>query len=464
MKKHTGLKRALAWNFVSIALCLVMLIGTTFAWFTDTVLSGANQIVAGNLDVELYHSNNTVIDEIVQKNTPLFVNHNEEGNSEAILWEPGAIVYENFKVANVGSLALKYKMTLNVIGSNTIKDTQKSLKDVLKVAVVDGTFSGSRENAAALTFDKTLADFEKEGHLLSGKAENSDTYGIVIYWEPSAADNDYNLNNGRQSSDGEPFYIDLSINLIAAQDTVESDSFNNQYDASAWDALMEETNKNTLAVTSTSASEYFEIHPFDTEDSKLMSVAFGDSIGPESIYRNALTFTVTGQASKDMQLTFDFGKKCSAGESYKGHTFEYGFGGYHDIYMPAGAYSYDNGSLVAFDLVGDYHPFVFTVTPAEGNQNNFSYKGSLPGLVEALSAGFTLKAGVEYSDTFVISVEWPFWSSGTDACHIEQNGIRVSDNFNDIPSGMDLADTYFGMTGANGWDLELCADFEVSIK
>lgn len=462
-KRSTGIKGALVGSVVSMLLCVAMLVGTTFAWFTDSAQSGTNQIISGTLDVELSHSNNAVTNEIVQEDTPLFVNHNAEGAVETILWEPGVIVYENFKVANVGSLALKYKMTLNVVGNNTVQGTQKSLKDVLKVAVVDGGFSGSREDAQALPF-KTLSKFEKEGHLLAGETGNSDTYGIVVYWEPSAVDNEYNLSNGKQSSDGNPLYVDIKIRLIATQDTVEFDSFNNQYDALAWDDLMEEENKSTLAVNLVPTSEYFGVNQFATKDSTLMSVGFADMIGPESIYRNALTFSVTGQAAKDMHLTFDFAEKCGSGESYKGHPFEYGFGGYSDIYMPAGSYSYNDGSENAFDLVGDYHPFVFTVTPGEGNQNKFSYKGTLPGLIEALSEGFTLNAGVEYNDTFVVSVVWPFWTSGTDACHIEQNGIRVTDNESVYPAGMDLAETYFGMTGGDGWNLDMWADCEVTIQ
>ena len=46
-------KRALFSSVMALILCFSMLVGTTFAWFTDEVKSGVNQIVAGNLDVEL---------------------------------------------------------------------------------------------------------------------------------------------------------------------------------------------------------------------------------------------------------------------------------------------------------------------------------------------------------------------------------------------------------------------------
>ena len=204
--------------------CVAMLIGSTFAWFTDSVTSGRNQIVAGNLDVELYHGDD--LTDKVDGATNLFTQ--EDGT--AIQWEPGVIAYENFKVENVGSLALKYQLTMNIAGYNTVKDTELSLVDVLKVAILDESFSGDRTAAQALTFDSTLSDFVKNGVLLSGA---SDTYAVVIYWEPGANDNDYNLNNGKESSDGEPLYVDLGVTLAATQTPYEADSFNDQYDKDA---------------------------------------------------------------------------------------------------------------------------------------------------------------------------------------------------------------------------------------
>ena len=223
MTKSKSTKHALLCSVLATVLCAAMLVGTTFAWFTDSVTSGKNRIAAGNLDVELYHGD--ALDETVNGATDLFTN----ADGSAILWEPGAIAYENFKVANEGSLALKYQLAMNIVDYNTVEG--KSLADVLKVAVLEGeTFTGDRTAAQGLTFESTLSDFVKEGNLA---AEAEDTYAVVIYWEPGANDNDYNLSGGKTSSDGEPLYIDLGITLTATQDTVESDSFDNQYVAGA---------------------------------------------------------------------------------------------------------------------------------------------------------------------------------------------------------------------------------------
>ena len=101
MQKSKSTRSALLCSVLATVLCAAMLVGTTFAWFTDSVTSGRNRIAAGNLDVELYHGD--ALDESVGEATDLFTN----ADGSAILWEPGVIAYENFKVANEGSLALK---------------------------------------------------------------------------------------------------------------------------------------------------------------------------------------------------------------------------------------------------------------------------------------------------------------------------------------------------------------------
>ena len=57
-KEETNMKRrstksALLMSAISLLLCVSMLIGSTFAWFTDSVTSANNIIKSGTLDVEL---------------------------------------------------------------------------------------------------------------------------------------------------------------------------------------------------------------------------------------------------------------------------------------------------------------------------------------------------------------------------------------------------------------------------
>ena len=220
--KHT--KKALLSSVIALILCCSMLIGTTFAWFTDSVTSGKNHIVAGNLDVEVYDGNGNKID----GETDLFSGI----NGEDILWEPGVVAYENLTVANVGTLALKYNLGINFTNENTVNGY--GLSQVLQVAVVKNGVDTSKtreEIVAGINNWQSLSSWYESGDLYAEEGRDTATYGIVIWWEPSDNDNNWNVNNGKTTSDGEPLHIDLGINLTAWQKDYESDSFNNKYDA-----------------------------------------------------------------------------------------------------------------------------------------------------------------------------------------------------------------------------------------
>ena len=124
MKQNKSAKRSLAFSVLSLLLCCAMLVGTTFAWFTDSVTSGNNKIVAGNLDVELYHNANANVTTINNKVDETKINNKVTATTELFeqtLWEPGVAVLENFKVANEGTLALKYQLMVNF--TNAVKKT-----------------------------------------------------------------------------------------------------------------------------------------------------------------------------------------------------------------------------------------------------------------------------------------------------------------------------------------------------
>ena len=237
-------KQALFHSIVSLILCISMFVGTTFAWFTDTVTSGNNIIASGTLDVELYHSNATVTDERVDSATQLFM----DLNGRPILWEPGVVSYENLRITNEGNLALAYQMSMNTANENYILDPsgeQYGLSQILKVGVVEGGITATDRASVIESVEDgnwtTLADFVRNGSLLpEGEGESEKTWGVVIYWEPGDNDNRWNLNNGKQLSEGEFLMIELGIKLVATQEVYESDSFGNDYDTEAKQAVFPE--------------------------------------------------------------------------------------------------------------------------------------------------------------------------------------------------------------------------------
>ena len=102
-------RKTLITSVIAIVISFSLLIGTTFAWFTDSSSSGINKIQSGNLDIGLVYTNSytgTAVD--VQEDTKIFM----DINGDPILWEPGASTSGRFEVANNGSLALKYKLSV----------------------------------------------------------------------------------------------------------------------------------------------------------------------------------------------------------------------------------------------------------------------------------------------------------------------------------------------------------------
>lgn len=240
MTKTKSRKQGILLSALALLLCVSMFIGSTFAWFTDEVTSGANEIVAGTLDVELYNAlQDNLNDDTKIKEGGLF--------EEITRWEPGMLAYENLTIANEGNLALKYALSINFSKENTLNGC--GLSDVLKVAFVPGGLADDASRDGVLTAAqesglKDLDSFTQNGALLP--AENAHitidrtdipvqyaTYAVVIYWAPSEADNNFNVNNQQQTSDGEPLHINLGVKLFATQLAAEDDAFGSEYDKKA---------------------------------------------------------------------------------------------------------------------------------------------------------------------------------------------------------------------------------------
>lgn len=220
MKKNTT-KRALWMSVLSLFLCFSMLVGTTFAWFTDEVKSDLNKIVAGNLDVNLYHADKGTNNEltVVNGETKLF--------DDLKLWEPGAVVYETLQVTNEGTLALKYNLILNVLEETVVNGAK--LSDVIMVGLIDGALGAgtTREGLiAAVTEWTALNAFTMKQNAVQLLPEAEKTVTVVLYWQPNSAevDNQYNVKD-------EALNLKIGVTLVATQLANENDSFGNGYDA-----------------------------------------------------------------------------------------------------------------------------------------------------------------------------------------------------------------------------------------
>ena len=226
MTNSKSTKRALLTSVLALLMCVTMLVGATFAWFTDTASTGVNKIQAGNLKMEVTYKNTADGNfEKVNKETPVFNNN--------ALWEPGHVEYVVLKVRNAGSLALKYKLGINIAsetGSTSVDGNAFNLSDYIRFAVLDGDQSslGRDDLVAAAGNGAALnAGYTAENHLLAG-TNNSEKVVTLVVWMPTTVGNEANHKTEVTAPS-----IDLGIGVAATQDTVEKDSFDNTYDKDA---------------------------------------------------------------------------------------------------------------------------------------------------------------------------------------------------------------------------------------
>lgn len=234
--KIKNAKKTLISSFIAIMICFTMLIGTTFAWFTDSNISGINKIQSGNLDISLLYSNTYSNNpEEVDEHTPIFM----DANGEEMCWEPNAWTSGTFKVANNGSLALKYQLKL-IYANATQTPSGKTLADALSIYALTRLKSTGTDtvmedaNLESLQIDSAVPGYDpqnmplfKDGFVVEGYLlpEESITYEIGICWVPTENDNDFNVPGGLS--------IDFAVALLATQMNYENDGDGFYYDMGA---------------------------------------------------------------------------------------------------------------------------------------------------------------------------------------------------------------------------------------
>ena len=207
--KNFSSKKALFLSVISMVICVSMLIGSTFAWFTDSATASVNKIQAGNLDVELVGKDGKTLTEALK-----WVKSAEAPEGEKVLWEPGCKYnLEPFAIKNSGNLALKYKVVISgLTGDATL------LEAIDFTVSVDGDALVAKDGESTATTAASLNNFE--GTLEAGK-----TTGLITITGKmkETAGNKYkglSLEN-------------ISITVYASQLNYESDSTGKDYDKDA---------------------------------------------------------------------------------------------------------------------------------------------------------------------------------------------------------------------------------------
>ena len=245
MTSSKSTKRALISSTLAILMCVAMLIGTTFAWFTDTASTAVNKIQSGNLDIAVEYRTSSEGDwKTLDNATDLF-------GAEGTLFEPGHTRVVELKIKNAGNLALKYKIGMNVVsetaGINKDGNSYK-LSNYLKVAttaILACNTGNPTTDATAAWFDTAV--FKKNfslwknnqnfGNFELEKTDNGTVnqllpggeviLGMKVYM-PETVGNEANAISSDKAAS-----INFGLNVVATQHTYENDSFGTQYDKDA---------------------------------------------------------------------------------------------------------------------------------------------------------------------------------------------------------------------------------------
>lgn len=214
MTKNKSTQHALLLSSLALLMCVFMLIGSTFAWFSDDISSQSNKIVAGVLDVQLLlHDGSDYVD-ISNSTTPIFSDGSiAQNNNGSTLWEPGKTQVAYLAIKNNGSLALKYSIGLDV------KNVSKNLFEVMLYDVVDNAQYGS-VNSWTSEFPLRTGNQMLFQDVSVGVGETK-YFALCVHM-------DENAKNEYQGGE-----VDFTLNILAKQSTAENDTFNNQYDEDA---------------------------------------------------------------------------------------------------------------------------------------------------------------------------------------------------------------------------------------
>lgn len=212
MTNKKSSKHALLMSGLALVLCVSMLIGSTFAWFTDSVTSSGNIIKSGTLDVTMEWKDATATGA-----QQTYKDASEGAIFNYDKWEPGYVEAKNIKISNVGTLALQYNLRIAANGEVS------KLADVIDVYYAEGEYTLATREMTELTKIGTLSDVldgmpaNMTGDLEAGK---NDIVTIALKMQETAGNEYQGLSIG----------TNFSVILMATQDNVEEDAFDKNYD------------------------------------------------------------------------------------------------------------------------------------------------------------------------------------------------------------------------------------------
>lgn len=418
MKKQST-RRALLASVLSLLLCVSMLVGTTFAWFTDSVTSGNNIIKAGNLDIVLEYWDGTNWVDGEGKIIPFVA---ADGRAQdQILWEPGCTYrMAPFRVRNVGNLSAKILITISgVTGDAKLLEViqWKTGVNNIPASVLNGSagnqlqrFEGAELDImygtpdGNIVFDWSLAgkDVVTPG---TGHTDTSPEFTMSGHMAEEAGNEYQGL-----SVEG------ISITVIATQQTYEYDSFDKYYDQAALYPIVGTANVNGVATTIDAGKVSVTVPATATAGNYTVDVS------------NPQTATVDGATtvSYDISLLKDGVKVANNGTEYE-VKIKVGTALNITKVLHNGeeiAYSYDPNEAYVIFTTTSFSPFSVEYTEYPAGTVFASNAAELQAAIGALNAAYDKEVGINPSATIVLTDDIVF-DSGDNFMYTSSNGAPL---------------------------------------
>ncbi len=293
MTKMKSTKRALLMSALALLMCVSMLIGSTFAWFTDSVTSSGNIIKSGTLKITMEWKDATA-----NSTQKTYIDASKGAIFNYQKWEPGYVEAKNIKIGNAGTLALKYQ--LNILATGAISE----LADVIDVYYAEGEITLAGRDMTELTKIGTLSQVLDQinttasGDLLEGE---TDYVTLALKMQESAGNEYQGLEIGSE----------FAVQLLATQLTSEFDSFDNQYDKdSVYGDVMVSTDAElkaaiedtTMKVIAVNGDLTYDWGSESYENSKALLMKGKSFLGANEAA--AITFAGYGSANPIVDATF----------------------------------------------------------------------------------------------------------------------------------------------------------------
>ena len=389
-KKHST-KRSLIASVLLLALCITSFVGTTFAWFTDSVTSGSNVIKTGNLDIVLEYWDGDSWED-AEGNIIPFVAADGRAQSD-ILWEPGCTYkMAPIRVRNEGSLNAKILITINGVTGDS---------KLLEVINFNTTINNIPQSVLEGSAGNQLAQFEgktvnimygmKEGNIVfdwslagkgtttpgTGHTDTSPEFTISAHMDEKAGNEYQNL-----AIEG------ISITVLATQQIYEYDSFGNNYD--------KEATFPEVSFTAKGENETTEV----AIDNVKIDVPANAPAGDYEIVVSNKNVSTDANGNTTVSMDIDLKKSGVKVESAEGVSYtvsiNVGLGkiitGVTHNGQAISEYSYENGILTF--TTDSFSPFAFTYCddPAYGKVAMIgeTYYETLEAALDAAAVGDTI--------------------------------------------------------------------------